>query len=443
MRPPRGLTPVTGERAAMSPQSHTATSATVRSAALIFIFITVVLDMLALGMIAPVLPKLVEDFLGGNTAQAARIFGLFGATWAAMQFLFSPVLGALSDRYGRRPVILMSNFGLGLDYIVMALAPGVGWLFVGRVISGITAASFSTASAYIADVTPPEKRARAFGMLSAAFGLGFVLGPALGGVLGSMNPRLPFWVAAGLSLLNAMYGWLVLPESLPRAHRASFSWRRANPVSSVGLLRSHVELWGLAGAGFAINLAHEALPTIFVLYAMYRFGWNERMVGIAIASVGVCSAVVGAAMVEPVVAWLGERRTMLAGLLCGAAAFLIYGLARTGLGFWTGIPVTGLWGLSGPPMSSLMTRRVSATEQGKLQGALGSLRGIAFMIGPLLFTATFASFIGPHKDWHLPGAPFILAALLLGASILIAWWATVPRAGDALTDVIGVPETAD
>jgi DHA1 family tetracycline resistance protein-like MFS transporter len=176
---------------------------------------------------------------------------------------------------------------------------------------------------------------------------------------------------------------------------------------------------------------------------MYRFGWNERMVGIAIASVGVCSAVVGAAMVEPVVAWLGERRTMLAGLLCGAAAFLIYGLARTGLGFWTGIPVTGLWGLSGPPMSSLMTRRVSATEQGKLQGALGSLRGIAFMIGPLLFTTTFASFIGPHKDWHLPGAPFILAALLLGASILIAWWATVPRAGDALTDVIGVPETAD
>jgi DHA1 family tetracycline resistance protein-like MFS transporter len=443
MRPPRGLTPLTGKRATMSSQSHTAAYARVRSAALIFIFITVVLDMLALGMIVPVLPKLVEDFLGGNTAQAARIFGLFGATWAAMQFLFSPVLGALSDRYGRRPVILLSNFGLGLDYIVMALAPGIGWLFVGRVISGITAASFSTASAYIADVAPPEKRARAYGMLSAAFGLGFVLGPALGGMLGSMSPRLPFWVAAVLSLLNAMYGLFVLPESLPRAHRAPFSWRRANPVGSVGLLRSHVELWGLAGAGFAINLAHEALPTIFVLYAMYRYGWNERMVGIAIASVGVCSAVVGAAMVEPVVARLGERRTMLAGLLCGAAAFLIYGLARTGLGFWAGIPVAGLWGLSGPPMSSLMTRRVSGSEQGKLQGALGSLRGIAFMIGPLLFTTTFASFIGPHKDWHLPGAPFILAALLLGASTLIAWWATVPRAGDTLPEIIGIPETAD
>jgi DHA1 family tetracycline resistance protein-like MFS transporter len=210
-----------------------------RRAALAFIFITVVLDMLALGMIVPVLPKLVEDFMHGNTALAAEYVGLFATVWAAMQFLFSPVLGALSDRFGRRPVILLSNFGLGADYIVMALAPTVWWLFVGRVISGITAASFSTASAYIADVAPPDKRAGGYGMISAAFGLGFVLGPAMGGVLGNIDPRLPFWVAAGLSLLNAMYGFFVLPESLPRDRREAFSWRRANPMGSFKLLRSH------------------------------------------------------------------------------------------------------------------------------------------------------------------------------------------------------------
>jgi len=223
-----------------------ATQSKPRRAALAFIFITVVLDMLALGMTVQVLPKLVEDFLHGNTARAAEIFGLFATVWAAMQFLCSPVLGALSDRFGRRPIILLSNFGLGLDYIVMALAPTVWWLFVGRVISGITAASFSTASAYIADVAPPEKRAGGYGMLSAAFGLGFVLGPALGGVLGNIDPRLPFWVAAGLSLLNAMYGLFVLPESLGRDRREAFSWRRANPMGSIKLLRSHAEMLGLS-----------------------------------------------------------------------------------------------------------------------------------------------------------------------------------------------------
>jgi len=238
----------------MPEPDHTATP---RRAALVFIFITVVLDMLALGMIVPVLPKLVEDFVGGNTARAAEIYGLFGTVWALMQFVFSPVLGALSDRFGRRPVILLSNFGLGLDYIVMALAPDVSWLFVGRVISGITSASTSTAYAYIADVAPPEKRAAGFGMLSAAFGLGFVVGPAIGGVLGNIDPRLPFWVAAGFSFLNYMYGLLVLPESLSMERRERFSWRRANPMGSLKLLRSHRELFGLAIVNFIGSIAHE------------------------------------------------------------------------------------------------------------------------------------------------------------------------------------------
>jgi MFS transporter, DHA1 family, tetracycline resistance protein len=402
-------------------------TATPRRAAFVFIFITVVLDMLALGMIVPVLPKLVEDFVGGNTARAAEIYGLFGTVWALMQFVFSPVLGAMSDRFGRRPVILLSNLGLGLDYIVMAIAPGVGWLFIGRTISGITSASLSTAYAYIADVMPPEKRAGGYGMMSAAFGLGFVVGPAIGGVLGNIDPRLPFWVAAGFSFLNFGYGLFVLPESLSLERRERFSWQRANPLGSLKLLRSHRELFGLAIVNFVGSIAHEALPTIFVLYAMYRYGWNERTVGLAIAAVGLCSAVVGAGLVEPVVARFGERRTMLAGLLFGTAGFVIYGVAYTGAIFWAGLPLAALWGLSGPPMQGMMTRHVGASEQGQLQGALSSLRGIAFMIGPLVFTNVFASFIGANRDWHLPGAPFLLAALMIAGSTAMAWQTTRSR----------------
>ncbi len=306
----------------------------------------------------------------------------------------------------------------------MALAPTVWWLFVGRVISGITAASFSTASAYIADVAPPEKRAAGYGMISAAFGLGFVLGPAMGGVLGNIDPRLPFWVAAGLSLLNAMYGLFVLPESLPRDRREAFSWQRANPMGSIKLLRSHAELFGLSTVNFLSSIAHEALPTTFVLYAMYRYGWNERTIGLAIATVGVCSALVGAGMVQPLVAKFGDRRVMLGGMWFNVAGFFIYGLAPTGLLFWSGIPIGGLGGLSNPPMQSLMTRRVKETEQGQLQGALSSIRGIAFMIGPIIFTTTFASFIGPNRDRHLPGAPYLLAAVIVMLSTVIASRAT-------------------
>jgi DHA1 family tetracycline resistance protein-like MFS transporter len=404
-----------------------------RRTALAFIFVTVVLDMLALGVIVPVLPKLIEDFVHGNTSRAAQIYGLFGTVWALMQLIFSPVLGALSDRYGRRTVILVSNFGLGLDYVVMALAPGVGWLFLGRIISGITSASFSTASAYIADVAPEEKRAAGFGILSAAFGLGFILGPALGGVFGNIDPRLPFWVAAGFSLLNATYGLFVLPESLPPERRHPFSWQRANPVGSVKLLRAQGELFGLAMANFISSIAHEALPTTFVLYAMYRYGWNERTVGLALATVGICSALVGAGMVRPLVASLGERRVMIAGLWFGVAGFALYGLAATGRIFWLAVPVNGLWGLSGPPMQSLMTRRVKGSEQGQLQGALSSMRGIAFMIGPLLFTNTFAAFIGGERDLHIPGAPYLLAALLLTCATVVASRATVPRRGEEST----------
>jgi DHA1 family tetracycline resistance protein-like MFS transporter len=386
--------------------------------AIAFILVTVMLDMLAMAIVIPVLPVLVLDFLGDDTARAAQVLGVFGTAWALMQFVFSPVQGALSDRFGRRPVILLSNFGLGLDYVLMALAPGIGLLFVGRVISGITAASMSTAGAYIADVSPPEKRAAGFGLMSVAFGVGFILGPALGGVLGQIDPRLPFWVAAGLSLANGAYGLLVLPESLSAERRSAFSWRRANPVGALRLLRAHPGLLGLASVNFLYSLAHHAFA-VFVLYVNYRYGWNERMVGLALAGVGVCSALVGGVLVRPVVRRFGERRSLIAGLVFGAAGFAIFGLAPTGWVFWIGIPVMSLWGLTSPAAQGLMTRRVSPGEQGQLQGANSSLMGLAGLIGPLAFTAIFAHFIAPTA-WHVPGAPFLLAAALLALALLVA-----------------------
>ncbi len=398
-----------------------------RRAALAFIFITIVLDMFALGMIIPVLPHLIEDFMGGDTAGAAKVYGVFGTVWALMQFFAMPVIGALSDRFGRRRVILLSNLGLGLDYVLMALAPNLAWLFVGRVISGITAASVSTGMAYIADVTPPEKRAAAFGRVGIAFGLGFVLGPALGGLLGGVDPRLPFWVAAGLSLANAMYGLFILPESLPPERRRKFEWRRANPLGSLKLLRSHPELSGMAVVMFLSNLAHAALPATFVLYAGYRYGWDARDVGLVLASVGICSAIVQGAVVGPAVRRLGERRVLLTGLTCGAVGFFAYGLAPTGMLFLAAVPVVALWGLASPAAQGLMTRHIGPTEQGALQGATGSVMGIATMIGPWLFAATFAYFIGEGTRWHLPGAAFMLAALLLALGAVVAARITAQR----------------
>ena len=393
---------------------------TKRRAALGFIFVTVLLDMLAFGIIAPVLPRLISDFLHGDMARASKYMGLFVTTWALMQFFFSPILGMLSDRYGRRPVILLSNFGLGLDYIVMALSPTIGWLFLGRVLSGITSSSIPTANAYISDVTPPEKRAHAFGIFGAAFGIGFILGPAIGGWLGAVNPRLPFWVAGAFSLLNALYGLLVLPESLPVDRRqAHLNWKNANPVGALTLLRSHRELFGLAVVNFLAYLAHEVYATVFVLYTTFRYSWDEKTIGVALAVVGIASVFASAVLVGPFVKRFGERRSLFAGLLFGAVGFALFGWAPKGWIFMAAIPINCLWSLAGPPSQSLMTQRVSPSEQGELQGALGSLRGIAMVIGPGMFSGTFAIFIAPGKS--LAGAPWYLAAFLLVASLVVAW----------------------
>jgi DHA1 family tetracycline resistance protein-like MFS transporter len=397
-----------------------------RKAAVVFILITITLDILALGMIAPVLPDLVKQFESGDTAAAARVIGIFGSVWAFMQFLASPTIGAISDHVGRRRVILMSNFGLGIDYIFMALAPSLGWLFVGRLISGVTAASIPTAFAYIADVTPPEKRARSYGLIGAAFGVGFIFGPVVGGILGHYGPRLPFWFAAGLSLTNAMYGMFVLPESLPPERRGPLDWKRANPVGSLRLLRAHPQLLGFASVHFLYFMAQQSLQTVFVLYAGYRYGWDERTVGICLGIVGVSVAVVQGALVGRVVHKYGERRAIITGLTLGAIGFAMYGLAPSGTWFMLSVPVMSFFGLYGPSAQGLMTKLVKPGEQGKLQGALTSVTSITGIVGPSMFSFVFAAAIGSFRDWHLPGAPFILAGVSLLSAMLIAERITRP-----------------
>lgn len=390
--------------------------------ALAFIFCTATLDVLALGMMIPVLPQLILDFRGGDAATASETIGAFMTVWGLMQFIFSPLLGALSDRYGRRPIILISCLGLGLDYVFMALAPSLGWLFVGRVISGITSATLGTTFAYIADVTPPERRGKAFGLVGGAFGLGFVIGPALGGLLGSLDPRLPFWCSAAACLVNAGFGWFILPESLSLDRRMAFSWKRANPVGSLRLLSRHIELWGLATVGFLGNFAHQVLPAVFVLYAGYRYGWGPGMVGLTLAMVGVASAIAQGLLVGRIIAWLGERWTLIGGMSAGCLGMLVYGLAPTGYLFWIGVPIMGLWGLASPASQSLMSRRVGPDEQGQLQGANTSLQSIANIIGPSVFAGTFSYFLKVT-----PSAAWLLAAAFLAAAAIVAALATRPR----------------
>lgn len=376
--------------------------------------------MLSVGIFVPVLPRLVADFMGGDEVAAASMYGLFGTAFALMQFAFSPVQGALSDRFGRRPVILISNLGVGLDYVVMALAPSIWWLLAGRVISGIASASIATAFAYIADVTEPEKRAARFGMLGAAFGLGFVLGPAIGGLAGSVDPRLPFWIAAGLSLLNACYGYFVLPESLPPEKRAPLSLARANPLGALVLLRSQPQLLGLAGVWFVSQLAHFVLPTIGVLYLTFRYGWDERTIGFTMAAVGLAAVIVQGGLIGPGVRLVGERAALIGGFAAGMVGLSIQGLAPEGWMFWLGIPFTSLWGFANAAGNSLMSRRLGPSEQGRLQGANACLMGIAGLIGPGLFSQVYALALASPGTFPGPGAPFFLAVALILVAMLMA-----------------------
>jgi MFS transporter, DHA1 family, tetracycline resistance protein len=404
-------------------------------AAMIFIIVTVLLDFLAFGIIAPVLPDLIKTFEGGNIARASDMVGYFGLIWSLMQFLFLPVLGAWSDRFGRRPVILISCLGLGLDYIFMALAPSLKWLFVGRLISGITASNVSTAFAYITDITAPAERAKKFGMLGASFGVGFIVGPAVGGMLGDYNLRAPFWAAAGLSLANFLYGYFVLPESLAKDKRAKSAWHMANPLGSLTLLRSHPELAGLSMVVILYYLAHQALQSVWVLYTEYRFGWNTRDVGISLGVVGVSAVIVSGGLVGPYVKRFGERFSLLSGLFYGFLGFVGFAFTWKGWGMLAAIPFIGLWGVAGPAMQSLMSQRVDVSSQGKLQGAINSLRALTGMVGPVVFTQVFSAAISPEARLHLPGAPYYLAAILLIAAMAVAVAVTRRHASSAVPEV--------
>lgn len=392
-----------------------------RRATLLFIFFTVLIDVLAFGLIIPVLPHVVEQLAGGTTSTASYWIGGFGTVFALIQFVMSPIQGTLSDRFGRRPVILVSCLGLGLDFVFMALAPTLGWLFVGRVISAMTSASFTTANAYIADVTEPSQRAKGYGMLGAAFGVGFVIGPLIGGVLGELHLRLPFWFAAGLALVNFAYGLFVLPESLaPSLRSARFDWAQANPFGSLRLLRSYPRVLGLAAVVFLANLAHYVYPSVFVLFADHRYGWGQQEVGYVLAAVGVLSVLVNVVVIGRVVARLGERAALLLGLTFGVVGFAIYGLASTGWMFLVGLPISALWALAGPSTQALITRQVSADVQGRLQGALMSLVSMAGILGPTIFAGSFGYFVDPQNPVHLPGVPFLIAAVLLFVAVLVA-----------------------
>ena len=392
----------------------------VRRAAIAFILVTAVLDIVAMGIVIPVLPHLIEEFVGSN-ARAGLLNGVFVALWAGMQFLASPVIGSLSDQYGRRPVILISCAGLAADYVLMALAPNLWWLAVGRLVAGVTSSSFTTIYAYMADITEPEKRARAYGLIGAAFSGGFVLGPVLGGFLGEFGPRVPFWVAGALSGLAFLYGLFILPESLPPEKRMPFSWRRANPIGAMILLKRHAELAGLAVVNFLLYFAHHVFSAVFVLYAGLRYGWGPWQVGALLAMVGVLDMIVQGVLVGPASKRFGDRATMIFGLCGGAVGIALMGWAPTGVAFIIAMFPNALWGLAMPTLQSLMTRRVGESEQGQLQGANMSVASIAGVLSPLFFGWIYSISTEADSPIHLPGLTFYLAAIVLLMAAGIGW----------------------
>jgi len=380
--------------------------------AVAFIFVTALLDVMAMGLVIPVLPTLVEQF-AGPAGNAGLWNGFLVALWAGMQFLCSPLIGALSDRYGRRPVILVSTIGLALDWLMMALAPDLWWLAVGRMLGGVTSSSFTAVYAYMADITAPEDRSRAFGIVGAAWAAGFVAGPALGGLLAAFGPRTPFWVAAALSALAFFYGLFVLPESLPRERRTPFAWSRANPLGSLRLLRSHAELSGLATVNFLLYFAHHIFSAVYVLYAAHRYGLGPKHVGLLLACAGMLDMAVQGWLVGKVVARVGDRKTMVIGLVAGACGLLAMGLATTPLLFAIALLPNAFFALAIPTLQSLMTARVSEREQGQLQGASNSIAAIAGVASPLFFGWLYGI-----SDVSLPGLSFAIAALVLvGAAV--------------------------
>ena len=386
-----------------------------------FIFASALMNAVSFGIMIPILPNLIKQFTGGDTAAASEWNVLFATTWGLMQFVCGPFLGLLSDRIGRRPVLLISFFGLGVDFLFMAFAPTLMWLYVGRIINGMTSASFSTANAYLADVTEPQNRAKMFGMLGSAFGFGFVIGPTLGGILGEYNLRLPFIAAAILTLANWLYGYFILPESLPAERRAtSFDWRKANALGSLRLLRSHPGLLRLASIGFLFQFSQMVLPSIFVLYTGYRYGWTPKTMGITLAATGISGILVQTLLVGRIVGRIGERGAVLLASACGAIGFAWYGASPSGWIYLMAVPVFALLNLLQPGLQGLMTRQVPPNQQGQLQGAMQSLTGISSIFGPMLYGLVFAWSVRNDAALHAPGLAIYVAGSLLVLAFALA-----------------------
>jgi DHA1 family tetracycline resistance protein-like MFS transporter len=397
--------------------------------ALAFIAVTLLLDTIGFGLIMPVYPRLLVELTGASLSRAAIYGGWLGFVYAAMQFVCAPILGNLSDRFGRRRVLLFAIGALGIDYIIMGVSPTLAWLFIGRAIAGAAGASFTPAYAYVADISPPERRAQNFGIVSAAFGIGFIIGPAIGGLLGSLGPRAPFFAAAILSLINFCYGFFVLPESLPPERRRAFQWRRANPLGTMSQMRKHPVVLGLLIALFLWALGNQVMPTTWAFYTKLRFGWSEAMIGLSFAAVGVVMASSQAIVMRLLVPRLGERRAAIIGILSGTVGYVGFGLATAS---WMMFALLVTWFFAAivmPTTNALMSHRISPDAQGELQGAVASLFSLSAILGPPLMTQLFARFTAPDAAVHVPGAAFLAAGVLALSCLLIFWLSTrVPAA---------------
>jgi DHA1 family tetracycline resistance protein-like MFS transporter len=400
-----------------------------RKAAIGFIFITLLIDVTGLGLIIPVMPKLIEDLLQtSDISKASQYGGWLTFAYAFTQFLFAPVLGNLSDKYGRRPVLLFSLLGFGIDYLFLSFAPSIGWLFVGRVIAGVTGASFTTASAYIADISTNENRAQNFGMIGAAFGLGFILGPMIGGLLGELGARVPFFVAAGLALLNCAYGYFVLPESLSKENRRGFEWRRANPVGSLLQLKKYPAVAGLIISMILIYIAGHAVQSNWSFFNIERFGWSPKMIGISLGIVGLLVGGVQGGLVRVVNPRIGNEKSIYVGLGLYALGLLLFAFATEGWMMFVFLIPYCLGGIAGPALQSIISGHVPPNEQGELQGALTSLMSATSIIGPPLMTNLFAYFTHKEAPVYFPGAAFFLGAVLMMASTYYAYKALHTKA---------------
>lgn len=392
-----------------------------KSAALGFIFVTLLIDTIGFGIIIPVLPDLIEKMIHGNLSVAARYNGWLTMVYAGMQFLFGPVIGNLSDRYGRRPVLLMSLFGFSIDYLFLAFAPSLPWLFVGRVVAGITGASFTTASAYIADVSPPEKRAQNFGMIGVAFGLGFIIGPTLGGILGEIGTRVPFYASAGLCLLNWLYGYFILPESLPVENRRKFEWKRANPLGSLKQLIKYPAISGLVISLTLVYMGMHAVQSTWNYFTMYKFSWSKAMVGYSLGFVGLMIAIVQGGLIRIIIPKLGQHRSVYIGLVMYSVGYLLFAFASKSWMMYAFMVPYALGGIAGPAIQGIISTQVPANEQGELQGGLTSLMSLTTIFGPPIMTTLFAYFTNSQANIIFPGAPFILGAALSLASAIEAY----------------------